>query len=93
MTVDPVHLQAILTQPGVADALRECAEHGRKFGVFIGLQNHWDFLKTSDQVLALLTRPEHITEVIKAILVGLPVADLRVEDPPLEEIMRQVFGG
>ena len=30
----------------MADALRECAEHGEKYGVVIGLQNHGDMLKT-----------------------------------------------
>ena len=40
----------------IADNLRECAEHGEKFGVIIGVQNHGDFLKTSDQHLSLIKR-------------------------------------
>lgn len=40
----------------IADNLRECAEHGKKYGVIIGVQNHGDFLKTSDQHLNLIKR-------------------------------------
>jgi sugar phosphate isomerase/epimerase len=38
----------------MADDLRQCVEHGEKFGVIIGIQNHWDFLKTSEQVLKII---------------------------------------
>jgi sugar phosphate isomerase/epimerase len=38
----------------MADDLRECAEHGKKYGVLIGLQNHGDTLKTADQVIKVL---------------------------------------
>jgi sugar phosphate isomerase/epimerase len=38
----------------MADALRECAEHGAKYGVLVGVQNHGDMLKTADDVLKLL---------------------------------------
>lgn len=38
----------------MAADLRECAEHGRKYGVVVGVQNHGDFLKTSDQVLQIV---------------------------------------
>jgi sugar phosphate isomerase/epimerase len=40
----------------VVQALRACADHGRKFGVMVALQNHADFVETSDHVLALLER-------------------------------------
>jgi sugar phosphate isomerase/epimerase len=40
----------------IADDLRECAEHGKKFGVIIGVQNHGDFIKTSDDHLSLVRR-------------------------------------
>lgn len=40
----------------IADDVRECAEHGEKFGVIIGVQNHGDFLKTSDDHLSLIKR-------------------------------------
>ncbi len=38
----------------MADALKECAEHGKKHGVLIGLQNHGDMLKNADEVLKIL---------------------------------------
>jgi sugar phosphate isomerase/epimerase len=38
----------------MADSLRECAEYGRRYGVLIGVQNHGDSLKTSDQVLKIV---------------------------------------
>lgn len=40
----------------IADHLRECAEHGQKYGVIIGVQNHGDFLKTSADHLSLVKR-------------------------------------
>jgi sugar phosphate isomerase/epimerase len=41
-------------QSWIADHLRECAEHGRRFGVRIGVQNHGDFLRTGRQLLDLI---------------------------------------
>lgn len=38
----------------IADDLKECAEHGEKHGVVIGVQNHGDFLQTADQQLELI---------------------------------------
>ena len=38
----------------IADNLKECAEHGEKHGVVIGVQNHGDFLKTADEQLELI---------------------------------------
>jgi sugar phosphate isomerase/epimerase len=38
----------------VADAIRKCAEHGRRYGVMVVLQNHDDFIKTADQTLRVL---------------------------------------
>ena len=43
----------------MAEALRECAEHGRKFGVIIAVQNHGDFLSTGEEHLRLLQRVDH----------------------------------
>lgn len=40
----------------IAADVRECAEHGKKFGVIIGVQNHGDFLKTSADHLSLIKR-------------------------------------
>lgn len=40
----------------IADHLCECAEHGKKHRVIIGVQNHGDFLKTSADHLSLIKR-------------------------------------
>ena len=38
----------------MADDLRECAEHGEKYGVLIGVQNHGDMLKNADQTIKIV---------------------------------------
>ncbi|MGH8046358.1 MAG: sugar phosphate isomerase/epimerase family protein [Chthoniobacterales bacterium] len=38
----------------VADALRECADYAKKFGVIVAVQNHGDFISTGEQHLSLL---------------------------------------
>lgn len=38
----------------LVDALKQCVEHAQKHGVLIGIQNHWDYLKTSEQVLKIV---------------------------------------
>ena len=43
----------------LADALRECAEHGRKFGVIVAVQNHGDFIRSGPEHLHLLGRVNH----------------------------------
>lgn len=43
----------------MADSLRECAEHGAKFGVIVAVQNHGDFLNTGAEHLSLLKRVNH----------------------------------
>ena len=43
----------------MADSLRECAEHGRKFGVIVAVQNHGDFINTGAEHLSLLQRVDH----------------------------------
>jgi sugar phosphate isomerase/epimerase len=43
----------------VADALRECAEHGKRFGVVVVVQNHGDFIGTGAQHISLLERVNH----------------------------------
>lgn len=40
----------------IAGHIRDCAEHAKKFGVTIGVQNHGDFLRTSDDHLSLIKR-------------------------------------
>ena len=38
----------------MSDALAECAAHGEKYGVLVGVQNHGDMLKSADEVLKIL---------------------------------------
>jgi sugar phosphate isomerase/epimerase len=38
----------------LVEELRKCVEHAQKYGVLIGIQNHWDYLKTSEQVLKIV---------------------------------------
>jgi len=40
----------------IAAEIRGCAEHAAKYGVIIGVQNHGDFLKTADDLIALIKR-------------------------------------
>src|SRR5512138_2388123 len=42
-----------------ADALRECAEHGERYGVIVAVQNHLDFISTGAQHASLLDRVNH----------------------------------
>ncbi len=41
-------------QDWIVEALKECAEHGKKYGVIIGVQNHGDFLQTGQELLTLI---------------------------------------
>lgn len=43
----------------MADAARECAVHGEKFGVIVGVQNHADFIATGADHVSLLQRVGH----------------------------------
>lgn len=47
----------------LADSLRECAEHGGKFGVIVAVQNHGDFISSGPEHLSLLKRVGHPCEV------------------------------
>jgi sugar phosphate isomerase/epimerase len=38
----------------MADELRLCVEHGKRYGVVVGVQNHGDILKTADDVLKVV---------------------------------------
>lgn len=42
------------TADWMSDALAQCAEHGQKYGVIVGVQNHGDMLKSADEVLKIL---------------------------------------
>ena len=41
-------------QAWMVDALGECAAHGAKYGVVVGVQNHGDFLQTGEQLLSIV---------------------------------------
>jgi ABC-2 type transport system ATP-binding protein len=41
--------------------------------------------------VVLSVAPERLNSTIQALLQTLPVADLAIEDPPLEEVMRELF--
>src|SRR5438067_25060 len=41
-------------QEWIVEALKECTEHGKRYGVIIGVQNHGDFLQNADQLLTLI---------------------------------------
>ena len=43
----------------LADSLRQCAEHGQKFGVVVAVQNHGDFIDTGERHLSLIKRVDH----------------------------------
>jgi sugar phosphate isomerase/epimerase len=38
----------------LVEELNKCVECAQKYGVIIGIQNHWDYLKTSEQVLKIV---------------------------------------
>lgn len=38
----------------MVEDLKKCVEHGQKYGVLVGIQNHWDYLKTSEQVVKIV---------------------------------------
>ncbi|MFM7205294.1 MAG: sugar phosphate isomerase/epimerase family protein [Planctomycetaceae bacterium] len=43
----------------MADAIGSCAEHGARFGVQVGVQNHADFVATGAEHLSLIDRVAH----------------------------------
>jgi sugar phosphate isomerase/epimerase len=38
----------------MVEELKKCVEHGKKYGVIVGIQNHGDMLKNADQVLKIV---------------------------------------
>ena len=43
------------TAQWLSEALAECADHGEKYGVLVGVQNHGGMLKSADEVLKILS--------------------------------------
>jgi len=66
----------------MAPVIRDCAAHGRRHGVMLGLQNHNDFLKTAAETIRLVKAVD--SEWLRVIL---DVGSLRQSDP-YEEIER-----
>jgi sugar phosphate isomerase/epimerase len=40
----------------LTESIKECVDYAEKKGIFIGVQNHGDFLKTADQTIELVNR-------------------------------------
>jgi len=68
----------------VVDACHECAEYGGKYGIVVTIQNHADFIETSDQVLEILAGVNS-----EWFGLNLDIGSLRRGDP-YEEIHRLV---
>jgi len=43
----------------LAESLHECAEHGKKYGIIVAVQNHGDFINSGPEHLSLLKRVNH----------------------------------
>lgn len=75
-------------QRWLVDLLRRSAEIGERHGVLIALQNHWDFIRTADQLI----------EIVRAVdspwlTVNLDIGSYRIGDP-YEQIERSIpFAG
>jgi ABC-2 type transport system ATP-binding protein len=50
-----------------------------------------EIVEHTEAVAKIRVTNDRLREVVTAALAGLPVADLTVEDPPLEDVMRQLF--
>jgi ABC-2 type transport system ATP-binding protein len=50
-----------------------------------------ELVTQSEALLVLRVVPEQMNRVISSALASLPVVDLTVEDPPLEEILSDLF--
>jgi len=42
------------TASWIAESLAQCAEHGKEYGVIVGVQNHGDMLKSADEVIKIM---------------------------------------
>jgi viologen exporter family transport system ATP-binding protein len=55
------------------------------------LARYGTVVEHEEAVAKLRVGQDQLRHVVTAVLAGLPVADLTVEDPPLEDVMRQLF--
>jgi len=67
----------------MASDLRECVDYGKKHGVIVAIQNHNDFIKTSDQLLKIM-------KMVDSDWFGLvlDIGSLRTTNDPYEEIAK-----
>lgn len=63
----------------VVEALRECADYGAQHGIMIVLQNHADFIETSEQTLQILRLVNS-----EWLAVNLDIGSFRIGDPYAE---------
>jgi sugar phosphate isomerase/epimerase len=66
----------------VVDGIRQCVDHGRKFGIMTVLQNHNDFIQTPEDVLAMLKMVDS-----EWLALNLDIGSFRTGDP-YEQIAR-----
>ncbi len=81
--IPPGHTEEEVTG-WVVQALRQCTEHGRRFGVIVVVQNHNDFIRTAEQVLAILRMVDS-----EWLAVHLDIGSFRAGDP-YDEIAKVV---
>ena len=60
----------------MVDAIGECVTYGAKQGVMLGLQNHADFIETSDHILDILQKVNS-----EWLAVNLDIGSFRIGDP------------
>ena len=78
----PDKLISVRVEEPFTDELR--ASLGQKLGLDISFDGPVS--------LSLKSPSSRLTKTVASLLEALPIADLRVEDPPLEETMQKVFG-
>jgi sugar phosphate isomerase/epimerase len=67
----------------MARDITECCEYGEKHGVIIGFQNHWDYIKTADDVLKIF-------KMVDAEWLGLNLDIGSFRHDPYEEIRKTI---
>ena len=68
-------------------------EDGEADGVLERLGSYGEVISREDGVVTLRVPREDTPRVTGRILADLPVIDLTVEDPPIEEVIERVFAG
>jgi ABC-2 type transport system ATP-binding protein len=55
------------------------------------LQSYGELKELSGRMVRFIVPQEHLTQTISQLLAGLQIVDLTVTDPPIEEVIGQVF--